>query len=68
LPEAVHINDLDRSWEIFTLLEAFADGYGAWRIQDVLGKPLIELDDALVEDLLTLRHLAEIARGQTDKK
>jgi hypothetical protein len=34
---------------------------GGWQFIDVLGKPLIELDEPLVDDLMTLRWLAGIA-------
>jgi hypothetical protein len=45
-------------------LEAFADGYGGWKVVDVLGKSIVELDEQLVEDLMAWRWLADIVRRQ----
>jgi hypothetical protein len=53
--------DAEGSWRIFTLLEALADGFGAWRVADVLGAPWLDLPVELTEDLLTWRWLAGIA-------
>lgn len=50
------------------MLEAFSDGWGGWRIVDVLGKPVLELPDWLVHDLLTLRYIASAMREQRRKK
>jgi hypothetical protein len=46
------------------MLEAFSDGFGGWRVIDVLGSPIVELPDWLVQDLLTLKWLAGILRGK----
>jgi hypothetical protein len=45
-------------------LEAFTDGYGAWKVIDVLGVPLVDLPEMMVEDLMTLRWLKDIADTQ----
>ena len=34
---------------------------GAWKFIDVFGKPLVEMDDSLIQDLTTLRILNGIA-------
>lgn len=56
---------------MFGLLEAFADGWGAWKVADVLGVPLVDVDERLAEDLMTLRWLKGIAeriKSKDDKK
>lgn len=67
LPASVEFADADKSWQVFTMLEAFTDGMGAWNVMDVLGKPLMELPDALVSDLLTWRYLVGIVKSAKDK-
>ena len=64
----LHFNDMEGSWHWFTLLEAYADGMGGWRIMDVIGKPLSELPEPLVEDLMTWRWLVGIAQRLNSKK
>jgi len=49
------------------MLEAFADDFGGWRLMDVLGKPVVELDDALISDLLMWKYLAAIIRRPKKK-
>jgi hypothetical protein len=49
------------------MLEAFTDGMGAWNVMDVLGKPLMELPDALVSDLLTWRYLVGIVKAMKEE-
>ena len=58
----------EASWQVFTLLEAFSDELGGWRIMDVLGMPIVELSDALVTDLLMWRYLAGIVRRANAEK
>lgn len=58
--------DADKSWQVFTMLEAFTDGMGAWQVMDVLGKPLMKLPDALVSDLMTWRYLVGIIRAMKE--
>jgi hypothetical protein len=53
--------DAEGSWHRFTMLEALADGFGGWRVVDVLGQPWLDLPVELTEDLLTWRWLAGIA-------
>ena len=48
------------------MLEAFTDGMGAWQVMDVLGKPLMELPDALVSDLMQWRYLVGIVRSMKE--
>ena len=67
LPDQVYIHD-ENSFEAYKLLEAFADGYGGYRIRDVLGKPLVELDERLVQDLMTWRWMGGIIERQKMKK
>ena len=62
------MHDPDGSFEVYKLLEAFADGYGAWRLIDVIGKPLLELDERLIQDLMTWRWLVDIIRKQKAPK
>jgi hypothetical protein len=66
LPASVDFADADKSWQVFTMLEAFTDGMGAWQVMDVLGKPLMELPDALVSDLMTWRFLVGIVKGMKE--
>ncbi len=40
---------------------------GGWKILDVLGKPLILLEDWLVEDLTLLRWLGGITQRQLEE-
>ncbi len=60
-------NQLERSWDIFVLLESFTDSMGGWKIVDVLGKPLVALEDWLVEDLTLLRWLGGITQRQLEE-
>lgn len=60
--------DADASWDTFVVLEGFADGMGAWRVQDVLGRPVMDLPWTLVEDLLTWRDLASRVRRMNEKQ
>lgn len=60
--------DPDGSFEVYKLLEAFADGYGGWKVLDVTGKALVDLDEKLVQDLMTWRWLADIIRRQKAPK
>ena len=53
---------------MYKLLESFTDGYGAWQVLDVLGKPIIKLEETLVQDLMTWRWLGDIARKQKSAK
>jgi hypothetical protein len=62
----VEFVDADKSWQVFTMLEAFTDGMGAWQVMDVLGKPLMELPDALVSDLMQWRYLVSIIRAMKE--
>lgn len=66
LPASVEFVDADKSWQVFTILEAFTDGMGAWQVMDVLGKPLMELSDALVSDLMTWRYLVGIVKAMKE--
>jgi hypothetical protein len=61
IPEACRFHDLERARETYALLDAFSDGMGAWRFLDVLGAPLVDLPEALVADLMTLRRFYGIA-------
>jgi hypothetical protein len=61
LPEVVELNDAEYSWQVFLLLEGFPDGMGGWDFLQVLGAPVMELDDALVDDLLKWRNMKDIA-------
>lgn len=56
------------SIEYFKLLEAFSDSFGGWRIFDLFGKPVIELPEKLVTDLLILRRLVGQMRRQREKE
>jgi hypothetical protein len=67
-PEEINFNDFDGSRRVFSLLEAFTDGWGAWKIQDVLGLPLVEVDERLADDLMKLRWLKGIAERIKSKK
>jgi len=58
----------ESSFEVYKLLESFSDGYGAWKVLDVLGKPLMDLDEALVHDLMTWRWIGNIVRRQNSKQ
>lgn len=49
------------------MLESFSDGMGAWQVMDVLGKPLMQLPDGLVNDLMTWRYLVGIVKGLQEK-
>ena len=66
LPASVDFADADKSWQVFTMLEAFTDGMGAWNVMDVLGKPLMQLPDALVSDLMTWRYLVGIVKSMKE--
>lgn len=57
---------MDGSWETFKLVEVFKDAWGSWSVMDVLGAPIVELPDALKEDLLTWSWLARCMRKQKD--
>jgi hypothetical protein len=66
LPNSVQIYDMS-SWDIFMLLESFQDGMGSWNPVGVLGKPIVELDEKLVSDLMTWRWLYDIAKRSKEK-
>lgn len=68
MPEEVEFADAETSWQVFTMLEAFSDDFGGWRMMDVLGRPVVELPDALVVDLLTWKFLAGIIHRVQDAK
>lgn len=57
-------NDFDKAYPLFTALEALSDGWGGWKIIDVLGKPWVELDEATAEDILTCKRIAGIVDYQ----
>lgn len=61
-------NDATASWEIYKLLDAFADSLGGWHFMDVLGKPAADLPHDLYEDLVTWRWLVGVARKQKAKR
>lgn len=64
----MEFNDSEYSWQVFVLLESFKDGAsGAWDITGVLGKPILELDEQLVQDLLQWRWLKNIVESLQDK-
>lgn len=46
------------------MLESMADGDGAWKVLDTFGKPLSDMPDDLVADILQLRRIATIMRSQ----
>lgn len=60
MPESVEFNDSEYSWQVFILLESFRDGTGTWNIQQVLGKPVMEIEEELIQDLLKWRWLKGI--------
>lgn len=66
-PDLVQFHDPEVSWEMFKYLEAFKDGFGAWRFLPGPGLTVVEQDEALMEDLMTWRWLADIARRQNEK-
>jgi hypothetical protein len=39
---------------------------GSWKFMDIFGVPLMQMEDSLIQDLTTLRYLAEIA--ETNKR
>jgi hypothetical protein len=43
------------------MLEGFADGMGGWNPLAVFGRPWMELDDALISDLLVWRNAKDRA-------
>lgn len=57
---------MEGSWEVFTLLETFKDAWGGWNVMDVLGQPIVDLPDALKDDLLTWSWLAGKVRKQRE--
>ena len=61
-------NDLEKSWYYYVLLESFTDGFGAWQPQAVLGKPIVSLDEWLIEDLTEWRKIGSRFKKQRDKK
>lgn len=67
LPEVIELSNPEESLQYYFLLEAFSDSMGNWRVMDVFGRPIVELPDALVADLLQLRHVAEVIRNQKDR-
>ncbi len=56
--------DPEYSWQVFILLESFKKEDGSWAVMDVIGKPVMELGDSLVKDLLTWRFLKGIIDNQ----
>lgn len=67
-PEDIYLNDFSEARRTYDLLEAFADGFGGWKVMDTLGKPLVDLPEILVDDLLTLRYLAGISEAIRSKE
>lgn len=65
LPAYVEIHKPDYSFQVFQLLEAFSDGYGAWQvtIDWVLSQP-----DWLKDDLVAIASLAGKIRAQNRSK
>lgn len=63
----MELNDPEGSWQAFLMLEGFADGNGGWNFLQVFGHPVMELDDALISDLLVWRNMAAIARKEKDR-
>jgi hypothetical protein len=55
---------MERAYPLFSALEAFTDGFGGWKVVDVLGKPWLELDEDLADDLLTCKRIAGIVEYQ----
>jgi hypothetical protein len=53
---------------LYIELEANADGWGAWRYLDTLGKPLIELPETLRHDLLVWKRLKSAIDKQHAKQ
>ena len=49
------------------MLEGFTDGAGGWNFLQVFGRPVMELDDALIDDLLVWRNMYSIARREQEK-
>jgi hypothetical protein len=68
LPERVELHDSEYSWQAFLMLDGFADGMGGWDFLQVFGKPVMELDDALIDDLLVYRNMHAIARREHEKQ
>jgi hypothetical protein len=62
----VDFANAEESWQVFTMLESFTDGMGAWRFEDILGKPLLKLPDWLVSDLMTWRYLTGIIKSMKE--
>lgn len=67
MPERVELNDPEYSWQVFLLLEGFADGMGGWDFMQVMGKPVMEIDDALINDLLVWRNMRAIAQKEHER-
>jgi len=59
--------DAATSWQVFVKLEAHADEFGSWNFIDVLGKPLVELPDKLVQDLELWKYIVGIIRRVIEK-
>ena len=57
--------DMEASWSVYEKMEAFADGYGAWRFLPHPGG-LLEQPEWLMEDLLTWRWLANKVKKQQE--
>jgi hypothetical protein len=61
LPEKIRFNDQDESYGLFLRMESNKDGWGAYRYQDTLGMPMIEVSDRLHHDLMLWRDLKDRA-------
>lgn len=61
-------NDFEKAYPLFTALEALADGWGGWKIVDVLGCSWVDLDEAMAEDILTCKRIAGIVNYQNKSK
>ena len=59
---------MEKSWTVYLQLETFKDGFGGWDILGVLGKPVIDLPETLVNDLITWRFLSDKVQEEISKK
>ena len=54
---------MEGSWEVYKLMEAWSDGWGAWRYLPYPGS-LLEQPEALMDDLMTWRWLGGKVKHQ----
>jgi hypothetical protein len=65
LPEFAYFHDLEHSWQVYRIMEAYSDEWGNWRF---LPSQVLNEEQSLMDDLTTWRWLGGIVKRLNRKE